>query len=503
MMRRMIFVALLISVIGVAMPHLNVQLAQAQLVVTTTPTVELPPLQLTVRNISGKQPLTPPIVIVHDRDTVLIPSSAERIEGLEEMAEAGMQQPLMDTVRNRSGVETVMRFGGVINPGDSVTIQNIPAGPGDYVSVIGKLACTNDAIAISTAVVSQDGALPSVAGSRVLDAGTEDNDETEDTVPCLGGEGISRLDRADGEGLILPHPGIIGNEDLGQTYGWQGGMMQIVLARRGASVPRQNKIGITIQNLTKAQPVTPPILIVHDSNVDLFTFRRPKELAGIAEFSESGDQERLSVTLRNRAGVVEVYKLRTGGPISPGESFTADIDAVAGTSISVIGKLACTNDAYFLATVSVSATLTKNTANSGIATIYDSGSESNDETRETVLCLGGAVAGVSDGYAENMRAEHKGITGNADLSRATHGWKDDSTVRVLIHETGRATVITPVPPTATPPPSPTPEPTPEIPETGGTAPPSSWLALLVVIGLLTSLAGISTIYRHRTSRSRP
>lgn len=501
-MRRIIFVALLISILGVAVPQLNVQPVQGQRVVTSTATVELPPLQLTVRNISDKQPLTPPIVIVHDRDTVLIPSSAERIEGLEEMAEAGMQQPLMDAIRDRAGVESVMRFGGVINPGDSVTIQNIPAGPGDYVSVIGKLACTNDAIAISTAVVSEDGTLPSVAGSRVLDAGTEDNDETEDTVPCLGGEGVSRLERADGEGLILPHPGIIGNEDLGKTYGWDGGMIQIILGRRGASVPRQNKVGITIQNLTKAQPVTPPILVVHDTNVDLFTFRRPKELAGIAELSESGDQERLATTLRTKPGVVAVYKLETGGPIAPDESFTVDIDAVAGTSISVLGMLACTNDAYFLATVPVSATLTRNTANSGIATIYDSGSETNDETRDTVLCLGGAVAGVSDGYAENMRAEHKGITGNADLSRSTHGWNDDSTVRVFIHETGRATVVTPVPPTATPPPSPTPEPTPEIPETGGAVPSSNWLGLLVVIGLLTSLAGIGMIYRHHVSGSR-
>ena len=45
---------------------------------------------------------------------------------------------------------------------------------------------------------------------RVYDAGTEENAETAGTVPCLGGEGVSSGDAADGEGTITHHAGIGG-----------------------------------------------------------------------------------------------------------------------------------------------------------------------------------------------------------------------------------------------------------------------------------------------------
>ena len=46
-------------------------------------------LDVTVRNITGGQPLTPPIVVVHDGSAELLPSNADSLEGLEELAEAG------------------------------------------------------------------------------------------------------------------------------------------------------------------------------------------------------------------------------------------------------------------------------------------------------------------------------------------------------------------------------------------------------------------------------
>ena len=44
--------------------------------------------QLTVRNTTAQQPITPPVVVVHDANTVLLPSNADRLPGLEALAES-------------------------------------------------------------------------------------------------------------------------------------------------------------------------------------------------------------------------------------------------------------------------------------------------------------------------------------------------------------------------------------------------------------------------------
>ena len=40
---------------------------------------------LTVRNVTAGQPLTPPVVVVHDDSADLLPESAEDLAGLEEL----------------------------------------------------------------------------------------------------------------------------------------------------------------------------------------------------------------------------------------------------------------------------------------------------------------------------------------------------------------------------------------------------------------------------------
>ena len=79
-------------------------------------------------------------------------------------------------------------------------MEDIAAAPGDYISVIGMLACTNDAVAFGTAALSMYGSRLAMSSGAVFDVGTENNDETSATVPCLGGEGVSGADTDDGEG---------------------------------------------------------------------------------------------------------------------------------------------------------------------------------------------------------------------------------------------------------------------------------------------------------------
>ena len=434
--------------------------------------------QLTVRNVTEQQPITPPVVVVHDANTVLLPSSADRLPGLEALAESGDQSGLIESLSERDGVKTVKRFGGIIKPGESSTIINVPAEAGDHVSVVAMLACTNDAITAATAIVSDAGA-PAFGSGAVLDAGTEDNDESRASVPCLDGEGVSGADEDDGEGSIMSHPGISGDADLGSEFGWGGTAIEIVLDDPG-TLPRMSMhVGIDLQNKSNGQPITPPVVIVHDPHVDAISYTRPAELAGIADLSEGGVNDGLINTLTGAPGVVSVTQWDTGGPILPRTGYRGNVSAMDGTAITVVGMFACTNDAYIVATSNVDASDGSVMSMTSVAEVFDSGSENNDETAATVPCLGGADAALSEGDGENERAMHPGITGEGDLNPAVHAWRADTVAELTVSSAHGDDAIGAVP-TA-------------LPNTGGAAPTNSWMLLLAIAGFAALIAGTSVI----------
>ena len=441
--------------------------------------------QLTVRNVTERQPITPPIVVVHNANTVLLPSSADRMPGLEEFAESGDQTGLITSLLERDGVKAVQRFGGIIGPGESATIINVSADDGDHVSVLAMLACTNDAITTATAIVT-DAGIPAFGSGAVLDAGTEDNDESRANVPCLNGEGVSDVDVADGEGSIAPHPGISGDADLGDVFGWSSTAIEIVLDEPG-TLPRESlRVGIDLQNKSNGQPITPPVVIIHDPNVDPISYTRPSELAGIADLSEGGVNGGLIATLIGAPGVVSVIDWDTGGPIQPRTGHRGNVSAMDGTAITVVGMFACTNDAYIVATSKVDASSGSIMSMTSVATVFDSGAENNDETAATVPCLGGASAALSEGYGENERREHPGVTGDGDLNPAVHAWRADTTAELTVSEphaddTGGSVSTA-------------------LPNTGGIAPQSSWILPLAIIGIAGIILGGSTLVAWRRRR---
>ncbi|MXZ03724.1 MAG: hypothetical protein F4Y88_08710, partial [Chloroflexi bacterium] len=390
-MKRVILSATLVAFLTLAVFSSQSQSTEAQ---------QTKDFQLTVRNITARQPISPPIVVVHDSSAVLLPSSAGRLEGLEAFAESGDQPELMESLRGRSGVKDVLRFGGVLNPNSQQTLLRVPADPGDRISVLGSLQCTNDGITLGTIMVSDDGS-PSFGSGTVWDAGTEENDESRATVPCpepgWEGEGVSNLDTADGEGSISRHPGISGNGDLGAVFGWDHTVIEIALDERGARPARAFEVGATLENRTTGQPITPPVVVVHDKNVDVIEYTRPRELPGIDALSESGDGSVLIATLAERPGVVSVRQWWTDGPIVPDSSFSGNARAFVGNSVTVLGMFACTNDGYIVASAEVKGSSLNVQRTSGIAKVFDSGAEDNLETSATVPCLGGESAGLSEG----------------------------------------------------------------------------------------------------------
>ena len=496
-MKRLIVGALFVAAIAIVGSSLDRNSASGQAT----------DFQLTVRNITARQPISPPIVVVHDSNAVLLPSSAGRLAGLEAFAESGSQPELMESLRGRSGVKDVLRFGGILDPNSQQTLLRVSAEPGDHISVLGMLMCTNDAIALGTIIVPQDGS-PGYGSGTVWDAGTEDNEESRATVPCLDGDGVSNLDTADGEGSITRHPGLLGTVDLGAVLGWEHTVMEIAVSTRGTRPERAFEVGATLENLSIGQPITPPVVVVHDRNVDVLEYRRPKELPGIADLSESGDGSALLKELAERPGVVSVRQWWTDGPIAPGDSFSGNARAFVGNTVTVLGMFACTNDGYIVASAEVKGSSLSIQKTSSVAMVFDSGSESNDETSETVPCLGGESAALSEGNGENDRQPHPGITGVGDLVPATHGWTDTTTAVLSLHAAVNAEP-TPEPepePTAEPTPVETPEPEPtetpiEEPDTGGFAFASNWVYAAMFSGLATVVAG-GLIARSANRRRR-
>ena len=122
---------------------------------------------LTVRNVTAGQPLTQPVVVVHDGGAELLPESAEDLAGLEELAESGQGAALAASLRGVVGVkDTVSIDPPPLPPGDPLEMV-IAASPGDHISVISMLACTNDAITIGTLIVPEAESLPAMSSGRV------------------------------------------------------------------------------------------------------------------------------------------------------------------------------------------------------------------------------------------------------------------------------------------------------------------------------------------------
>ncbi len=466
--------ALIVLTVSVAPQSVNAQTAE---------------FQLTVRNLTEKQPIATAVVIVHTRNAVLLPSSAGRLDGLEEFAESGSNTELINTLQNRTGVKGVFRFVGIA-PQAQRTLISLNAEAGDRVSILGSLACTNDAIVLGTVVVTDESG-PAFGSGVVWDAGTEDNNESRETVPCLDGQGVSNPDTEDGEGTIQPHRGIEGGADLGPEYSWEGAAIEIVIDQQGVRPRRPFEVGATLENQTSGQPITAPVVVVHDKHVDLLTYTRPAELRGIARLSESGDGEELMTTLASKPGVVSVTQWETGGDIAPGTSFTGSVSAFESNVVTLIGKFACTNDGYVVASAEVPDQST-GTSSGHTVSVFDSGSEDNDETTATVPCLGREAAALSDGVGENASREHPGIEGVGDLNVSRHGWTSGQIATLTLH-TGEytATPVTPVPtPKLGPEPTATPESSgeEELPETGGTTLPAEWAYVIGLLGVIALAA---------------
>jgi Spondin_N len=192
----------------------------------------------------------------------------------------------------------------------------------------------------------------------------------------------------------------------------------LLIPAAGSSPSGERTWDVTITNLTRpgSQPLSPPLLVVHSSQADIWSVGEvaTHPVAAIAEDANNGPAESAFAQL---PGVNDVFT-GAGGPIPPGASRTYTVETSGQFNrLSVLTMLVNTNDGF----TGLDSERLRGLGGTRSVRAYDAGSEVNNE-------LTGFIPGpccnnpfVRDPEGELIRM-HEGITGRGDLSPATYGW---------------------------------------------------------------------------------
>ena len=203
----------------------------------------------------------------------------------------------------------------------------------------------------------------------------------------------------------------------------------VILSSGAVSAQENVTYTVTIENLTSGQPMTPPVVIAHTAEVDFFGLGDAATME-VSQIAENGNNDPL-VGLASGAPAVHDHGA-AGGPVLPGESQTVTIEAPAGSYLSIVAMLICTNDGF---TGVDSMRLPASGSTSVDANAYDAGSEQNTEDFADIVPPCQDIIGVSSddagtGMSNLDLAEggvisaHAGIMGDNDLTVSDHGWTD-------------------------------------------------------------------------------
>jgi Spondin_N len=186
---------------------------------------------------TGFQPLTPPILIVHQNNKPHIWDVGEpAIATLADLAQDPNAGPMKAQFQNNPDVsQAVIGFPGMPTlPGNSRSVQIQTSGSFDRLDFLSMLANTNDTFTgLSNYHVTGNDTIDVYA----YDAGTEANNEKIAYIPgpCCGHPFVTDATSETGE-LIHPQVdgGILGVGDLSPaTYAWHGAVARITITQVG------------------------------------------------------------------------------------------------------------------------------------------------------------------------------------------------------------------------------------------------------------------------------
>jgi hypothetical protein len=171
---------------------------------------------------------------------------------------------------------------------------------------------------------------------------------------------------------------------------------------------------VTITNITREQIMSPPIVISHNKDFQLFNLGSEAP-PGLAELAEGGMTGPLSAYLDPMDSVYDYNdQSEEGGPILPGTSVTIQITTKKGfQEISAAGMLVGTNDAFF----AVRGVKVRSKGDMAVdARAYDAGTEVNNELCDYIpgppCANGNNERAVAD--AEGFVYIHSGVHGIND-----------------------------------------------------------------------------------------
>lgn len=199
--------------------------------------------EVTVTNLTGGQPFTPPVAVTHADENQYFEVGSEAPAGIQAIAENGNNDPALGAWDGAIvGGETPLLPAGT--PGadmfpDTVTFT-VDADAGEtYLSIAQMLICTNDGFTGANSIALPAAGETVTVQANAYDAGTETNTEAfADLVPpcqpLIGvtgdaeGVGESNPDLAEG-GSIAEHPGISGDGGLTDVHDWDGAVAEITV----------------------------------------------------------------------------------------------------------------------------------------------------------------------------------------------------------------------------------------------------------------------------------
>lgn len=188
--------------------------------------------EVTISNLTRNQTFTPILVASHAPGVKLFhlgdPASFE----LSALAEGGDVAPLTGVLGANPKVVDIADSGGLLAPGQSVTVTVSARHGARQLSLASMLIPTNDAFISLNGVKAPKGKKTIVYWSPAYDAGSEPNDELCANIPgpVCGGAGGSP--GAGGEDYVHIHAGIHGIGDLAaDAYDWRNPVAKITIRR--------------------------------------------------------------------------------------------------------------------------------------------------------------------------------------------------------------------------------------------------------------------------------
>ncbi len=210
------------------------QVAMAdRLVAERSSASDLTTFEVTITNTS-KLTFTPLLVVAHKPEISLFEAGQPASDELALLAEGGATGPLSDVLATVPDlVSDFESTGGLLGPGESVTVEIEASRIFNRISVAAMLLPTNDSfVGLNSARIPGFTGTPARFTGIGYDAGSEPNDELCANIPGPQCMGAGDSPDAGGEGYVSVSAGIQGVGDLAAAdYDWRNPVAAISIRR--------------------------------------------------------------------------------------------------------------------------------------------------------------------------------------------------------------------------------------------------------------------------------